>query len=95
MSSACSPNPSLSSLSQSLFIFANGKGAMPIGAISSTRTITVLFNSVEHADKLVHSGKNVCLNSMHWGLGIRALGPITRFSHAHTDERRASVDAYR
>ena len=89
------PNPSLSSLSQSLFIFANGKGAMPSGALSSTQTITSLFNVVEHANKLVSSGQSVCLSSVHWGLGIRALGPITRFPHGHTEERRASIDAYR
>lgn len=35
------------------------------------------------------------MQSLHWGLGIRALGPITRFPHAHTKERQYSVAAYR
>ena len=49
---------------------------------------------MENARNLFTRGQ-VCISSVHWGLGLRALGPVVRYKHAHTEERRRSIEAYR
>jgi hypothetical protein len=72
-----------------------GGEVIPPGSLRVTETLTRLFHTTASWRKTIGTGQRYCISSMHWGLGIRCLGTITRYPHPHTEERRLAVNAYR
>ena len=83
-------------ITKALFVYhEKGNDVLPARSLQVTRTMKALFAQIFSWKKMASTRYRYCLSSAHWGLGVRCLGTISRFSHPHTEERRSAVDAYR